>query len=206
MLGFLLFGTWYDHYVAPLLVPVMALSAPALGRGKPLRWVTTFMITVAIIAAAVVTIINTRRHGTAEQVDRAAAMIRAAAGDGCLYINEGDPIFYHLTGACLATRYVFPNHLNGMVDVDALGVNASVEVARIMASHPRAVVMTVKPSSMPVNWQTRAMIFKDLARDYNLYGMTTVGWRQLLIYRLKPAPSALPHPVTTPPSNQIATR
>ena len=206
MLGFLIFGTWYDHYVAPLLVPVMALCAPALGRTKPFRWVTIFIVAVAVIAAAVVTIYNTRRHGTTEQVDHAAAMIRAAAGDGCLYINEGDPIFYHLTGACLATRYVFPNHLNGMVDVDALGVNASVEVARIMASRPRAVVMTVRPSAMPVNWETRAMIFKDLARDYDLYGMTTVGWRGLLIYRLKPEPVTLPAPVATPNISQIAAR
>lgn len=206
MLGFLIFGTWYDHYVAPLLVPVMALCAPALGREKQYRWVTIFMITVAMIAATVVTIFNTRRHGTAEQVDRAAAMIRAATGDGCLYINEGDPVLYHLSGACFATRYVFPNHLNGMVDVNALGVNASVEVARIMASRPRAVVMTVRPSAMPVNWETRAMIFKDLARDYDLYGMTTVGWRGLLIYRLKSVPVAAPSPVATPNMSQIAAR
>jgi hypothetical protein len=111
----LIFGTWYDHYVAPLLVPLMALAAPALGRGRPLRWLTHFMIGFGILAAAVVTIYNTRHHGTSEQVEEAADMIRRAAatptGQGCAYINEGDPILYHMTNTCFVTRYVFPTIL-----------------------------------------------------------------------------------------------
>jgi len=123
-------------------------------------------------------------------VEDAAALIRAADatphGPGCVYINEGDPILYHLTGACFTTRYVFPNHLNGMVDAFALGVDVNAEVKRILDTHPQVVVMTLRSSSMPVNWQTRNMIFDRMKRDYTLYGLTNVGWRGLLIYRLKP--------------------
>ncbi|RVU03540.1 hypothetical protein EOE18_15595 [Novosphingobium umbonatum] len=200
-LGFLIFGTWYDHYVAPLLVPLMIASAPALGQARPLRWITRFMIGLGIVAAAVVTIYNTRHHGTTEQVEAAAATIRAAAvtpqGTGCAYINEGDPILYLMTNTCFVTRYVFPNHLNGMVDVNALGVNAAQEVAHIMATRPQVVVMTVQPSSLPVNWQTRNMIFNELHRDYQLQALLPVGWRGLLIYKLKPA-TAAPQPEPTP--------
>lgn len=186
--GFLIFGTWYDHYVAPLLVPLMALSAPALGRGKPFRWYTNFMIGFGILAAAVVTIYNTRHHGTSEEVDIAADAIRNAAatptGQGCVYINEGDPILYHMTNACFVTHYIFPNHLNGMVDANALGINATQEIENIMARRPQVVVMAVEPSSLPVNWKNRSIMFHHLKQDYQLVSLVHVGWRDLLIYRL----------------------
>ena len=201
VLGFLLFGTWYDHYVAPLLVPLMALAAPALGRQRPWRWYTRFLIGLGIAASAVVTIYNTRLHGTSAEVATAAELIHSASltpqGQGCVYINEGDPILYHLTGACLTTPFIFPNHLNGMVDAYALGVDVKAEVTRILNTRPQVVVMTVKPSSMPVNWQTRHMIFDRLKQDYELYSLTNVGWRGLLIYRLK-APHAAPIATTAP--------
>jgi len=190
--GFLIFGTWYDHYVAPLLVPLMALAAPALGRGRPLRWCTNFMLTIGLLAAAVVTIYNTQHHGTTEEVEDAADMIRNAAatptGQGCVYINEGDPILYHLTNACFVTHFIFPNHLNGMVDVNALGVDAGQEVRNILARRPQVVVMAVEPSSLPVNWHTRNMMFQHLKRDYQLAGLAHVGWRDLLVYRLNKRP------------------
>lgn len=187
--GFLIFGTWYDHYVAPLLVPLMALAAPALGRGRPLRWLTHFMIGFGILAAAVVTIYNTRHHGTSEQVEEAADMIRRAAatptGQGCAYINEGDPILYHMTNTCFVTRYVFPNHLNGMVDANALGVDAAQEIEATMRRHPQVVVMAAEPSSLPVNWKNRNLMFHHLNQDYQLVGLAKVGWRDLLVYRRK---------------------
>jgi hypothetical protein len=187
VLGFLLFGTWYDHYVAPLLVPLMIVSAPALGLGRPYRWYSVIMLVMCLLAGGLATSINLSKHGSTQEVQKAADIIRTGlGGDGCLYVNEGDPILYHMTGACFATRYVFPNHLNGMVDVNSLGVDVNAEMARVMASHPRVVVVSAVPSSLPVNWNARGLMFGVLARDYQLYAQQQVGWRQLLIYRLKP--------------------
>lgn len=184
--GFLLFGTWYDHYVAPMLVPLLALSAPALAAPRPLRWVTQLLVVASFAVGAGVSVANLREHGNAAQVDAAARMIGKAlarpVGNPCLYINEGDPILYHKTRACFATRFVFPNHLNGMVDAAALGVDPMDEVRAIMDSRPQAVVMTVRPSALPANWQTRAFMFERLGRDYRLAGMVDVGWRKLLVY------------------------
>ena len=191
VLGFLLFGTWYDHYVAPLLVPLMICAAPSLGRPAPLRWITRWVIGFGVAAAAVVTIYNVRHHGTTDQVYAAADAIHeartsAAPGNPCIYINEGDPVLYLLSGSCLTTRYTFPNHLNSMSESQALGVDPLAEVNRIMATHPAAVVMTKTPSYLPANMITRNAIFAALARDYELFATREVGWRTLLIYRLKP--------------------
>ncbi|WP_227711100.1 ArnT family glycosyltransferase [Novosphingobium ovatum] len=188
VVGFLIFGTWYDHYVAPLLVPLMICAAPALGQAAPWRWYTRLMIGLGAIAAGMVMQFNVRHHGTAQQVYKAAALIDQARGEnGCVYINEGDPILYYLTNACFVTPYIFPNHLNGMVDEEALGVDAAGEFARTLARHPSVVITSAVPSALPVNWKTRAMLFQHMKRDYQLVGSVNVGWRNLLVYRYQQA-------------------
>jgi hypothetical protein len=186
MLGFLAFGVWYDHYVAPLLVPLCTLAAPALGR----RWRDGLLYTAALMAvgsgaAIAVTHYAMHHHGTAEQVEKLAAMIDRERQGACIYINEGDPILYQYTHACIVTPYIFPNHLNGTVDFNALGIDGMAEVHRIMNSHPRVVVMSSEPSSMPPNWPVRLYIQGVLKRDYVLAGQSDVGWRTFLVYRLK---------------------
>lgn len=186
MLGFLIFGVWYDHYVAPMLVPMMALAAPALGRtGKKGLWYTAFLLLVGTGAAFGVTHYAMTHHGTRAQVEHVAHIIDRERQGGCAYINEGDPILYHYTGACLVTPYIFPNHLNGMVDFNALGIDGMAEVQRILAQKPRVIVMTSEPSSEPPNWPVRNAILTELGRDYVLADKGDVGWRTLLIYRLK---------------------
>lgn len=191
VLGFLIFGTWYDHYVAPLLVPLCALAAMAFGQEKPCKRLTWFAVGFSILAAAVVTIYNTTHHGTTQEVETATAMVRKAmtrpdGTQGCLYVNEGDPVLYLKTNSCFTTRYIFPNHLNGMVDVNALGIDANAEARHILAQRPEAIVMSAVPSSLPVNWATRRMMFDALKRDYIPVGSVPVGWRYILIYKLKP--------------------
>jgi hypothetical protein len=106
--GFLLFGTWYDHYLAPVLVPLTILCAPALGRMAPFRWYTRLMLGFGTLAALVVTGVNMHDHGSRADMDGLLAQIEAARGNGCLYVAEGDPMLYHLAHSCLPTRYVFP--------------------------------------------------------------------------------------------------
>ncbi|WP_343616814.1 hypothetical protein [Novosphingobium sp.] len=184
--GFLMFGVWYDHYVAPMLVPLCILASPALGR----RWRDGMLFTVAFLlvgigAAFGVTRYTMHHQGTIEQVEKLAAIIDRERKGACVYINEGDPILYQYTHACLVTPYIFPNHLNGTVDFYALGVDGMGEVHRIMNSHPRVVVMSSEPSSIPPNWPVRLYIKGVLQRDYRLADHTVVGWRTFLIYRLR---------------------
>ena len=186
MLGFLLFGVWYDHYVAPMLVPLMALAAPALGRAwKDGLWYTVLLLVVGMAAAAGVTGYAINDHGTSAQVEHIAHVIDRERQGACVYINEGDPILYQYTHACIVTPYIFPNHLNGMVDFKALGIDGMAEVRRILNSKPRVIVMTSEPSSLPPNWPVRNAVLAEVKRDYVLADKGDVGWRTLLIYRLK---------------------
>jgi len=196
VLGFLLFGTWYDHYVAPLLMPLMVLAAPALGQPRPWRWYTTFLVTLGLAAAYVVTTYNTRQHGTAKQVYKLVEAINTRLDGGCAYINEGDPVVYLLTNACLASRFAFPNHLNNASEQNALGIDVNEELRSILRKRPKVVVMMSVPYSKPVNWSSRALLQSELAKDYERYAVVKVGEREFQLFSPRPAALAT-RPATT---------
>src|SRR3546814_3630020 len=61
-------------------------------------------------------------------------LISANLDGGCLYVHRGLPIFYHLAGGCIATRYPFPDHLSLAIEGVALDVDPVAEVKRILAA------------------------------------------------------------------------
>ena len=187
MAGFLVFGSWYDHYVAPLLMPLAILAAPMLGRkAQGLRIYTGLMLGVGIIAAAYTTIHETTHHASTAQVRRITALIKRQLGHGCAYLNEGDPVLYLTTGSCILTPYIFPNHLSGTIDVDSLGINVDAEMARIMARRPSVVMISADPISKPTNWPSRRILLAALARDYTRYAVARGGYHDFELFRLKP--------------------
>lgn len=183
--GFLLLGTWYDHYLGPVLVPLSILAAPALGRMTPHRWYTRLMLGFGALAALLVTTVNMTEHGSRADMDRLLSQIESARGKGCLYVAEGDPMLYHLSGSCLPSHYVFPDHLVGLTDSESLGVDAQAEAHHIMNSRPDVVVITAQPQAHPVNWPVRNFLMSRLGSDYALYGKARVGTRDFLVFQSK---------------------
>lgn len=194
--GFLAFGTWYDHYVGPLLAPLCILAAPALGRQiRGEKWYARFMLGLGAIGGVVVPAYQFYHHGTLGDVEHATSLIRAELGDGCFYMNEGDPVLYQTTNACLATSYIFPTHLAGAVESRSLGIDVEDEMRRIMARRPSVVMVGVKPLSRPANQSSRALLMRLLDRDYETYATVAIGTRNFRLYRLKPVqPEIAPRP------------
>lgn len=183
--GFLAFGTWYDHYVAPLLVPLAIVVAPALDLVRGRRWRGVLMLTVGAVAATAVEAANIRTYGNRDQFEHLEALTRAELRGGCLYVNEGPPALYRATGACIPTRFAFPNHLNSTADVKALGVDIDAEMRRIMASRPRVVLMASRPWTPQPNWSSRGIMLASLRRDYEVYARPWMGTREYQLWRLK---------------------
>jgi 4-amino-4-deoxy-L-arabinose transferase-like glycosyltransferase len=96
--GFLLFGTWYDHYLAPVLVPLTILSAPALGRMAPHRWYTRLMLGFGAVAALVVTSVNMSDHGSRADMDGCWPRSRRPR-QWLPLCGRGRPMLYHLSQA-----------------------------------------------------------------------------------------------------------
>lgn len=182
--GFLLFGTWYDHYVGPLLVPLSVLAAPALGRLIPKeRRYGQFMMALGTVGAFTVPAYQVWRHGTAEGVAEMTAIIRQEMRGGCLFMYEGEPVFYRTTNSCLPTTRIFPNHLNTWIEAPALGIDATEEIRRVLASKPDVITIWAPRKLYLPNYQTRRLVQNVLARDYERYATYTLGTREYYFFR-----------------------
>lgn len=190
-IGFLIFGTWYDHYVSPLLVPLSVLAAPALARARDgERWYGRLLLGLGAIAGLAVTIYQYNQHGSTRQYEAMNSAIAQEMRNGCLFIYEGEMAFYRTTRSCLPTTRIFPNHLNTYVEAPAIGLDASAELSRVLDSRP-TVILTRAATEKPYlpNLDTRRIIKARLTRDYERYAALTLGNKTYWLYRLRNAPT-----------------
>jgi len=186
LLGFLAFGTWYDHYLGPVLVPLCLLAAPALGRAAPgERWYGRLLLGFGLLGALVVPALQIRERGTATDFAAASAAVSHELHGRCLYVYEGDSALYRTTRACIPTRFAYPSHLNAMNEAGALGVDSVAEVRRILVRRPGVIVVAESGRPNLPNLRTRAQIRNTLARSYERYEGVTIGTRKFGLYRLK---------------------
>ena len=189
VIGFLIFGTYYNHYILPVLLPLVIGAAPAFTlRRKGVAWGT---ILAFLLFAVGLTAYNIRAHkrqlrsGNEAYIRPIARIIKAHLGKGCLYVHDGETILYYLTGSCLPTRWIFANHLNTGVEAPAIGTDAAAEVARTFARKP-SVVATTLNRVWDVNAASRAVADRALARDYQLIYTTPIDEELRAIYVRKP--------------------
>ena len=99
------------------------------------------------------------------------------APDDYLFVADGQPILYFLTGAAIPTRYVLPVWLNNDLAPMA-GIDPLAELDRIMALRPRYIVADETPRHGP---RFMAHLQRYLTDDYVL-DRTIQG---IMLYRLK---------------------
>jgi predicted outer membrane lipoprotein len=185
--GFLLFGTWYDHYLGPLLVPLCVLAAPVLARPVPReRWYGRLLLGVGLIGAVAVPAAQVIERGTAAQFAAASRAVASELHGRCLYVYEGDSALYRTTNACIPTRFAFPSHLNALNEAGALGIDPVVEVRRILASRPGVVVIAESRRPSRANRETGAIIRKTLEQSYRKYAVVALGTRRFGLWKLEP--------------------
>lgn len=191
VLGFLAFGTWYDHYAGPLVAPLAVLSAPALAAavrgGQPwqARWSGRFLLLASTIGGLVVMAGAVANHGTAEEYNRAIAQVRAQIHGGCYFQFDGAPALYRGVNACIPTRFAFPNHLNTWTEAPAIGADPAAEATRIIATRPDVVQLSEARDEdlyLP-NRTTRAIVQRELARHYQRFGEMHLGNERYGLYR-----------------------
>ena len=186
VIGYIVFGTWYDHYVAPMLTPLAVLSAPVLARSVPAeRWFGRFLLVASAVGGLAVMGIQLKNRGTADQFEAMTQLIRSEMHGGCFYQFDGEPGLYRSVDACIPTRYAFSIHLNTWTEAPAIGVDSGREVARIMISRPDVVLVGEWTAVYMPNHITRAVVADFLAHDYERYSEFVLGTHHFGLYRLK---------------------
>lgn len=195
--GYLAFGTWYDHYVLPLLVPLslfVALAAPRFARpGRAILRICAIGLVAGMVRSSV--LLGT--EGSVQDMERVTAMIRPYLHHGCLYVASGPPGLYSTTDACVVTPYVFPSHLLSQKYAGTLGVRQDKAMVSLLDKDP-AVIITGRQftDSNAVNEQ---FLKAELARDYVFMARLRMGIRRLGVWvrkdaLLKPGPGPVPLP------------
>ena len=135
--GYFAIPHFFDHYTLPVTVPLAVSASTLFDRpsGK------LFFGALALFCVMQPPI---RDWGKTER-SRAefARVVRAvdeARQGGCIYIGDGPTRIYSATGACTVTRYLFPDHLNLVIETQAVGVDTGEELNRILAARPAAIV------------------------------------------------------------------
>jgi hypothetical protein len=180
--GYLLFGTYFDHYALPLFAPLAAAAAPLFAYRRRHLGLVAAGLMLAIGAAAygvVVHKMTLKRGGQREM----AAMVDAIRPrlTNCLYVWNGDSILYHMTGSCLPTRYPFAGHLNLQRENGAIGTDQMTEVRRILAGRPN-VIVDREPIAKDFNPQVVALVHAELGRAYHPVAVVPFKGSRTIIY------------------------
>ncbi len=182
VLGVLLYWRFSaPHYAIPLLAPLCVLLAPALDARPRLG---AAIAALALIAGQVVQIQLAAMKGG----DAAMRAVAAAAKPdrGVIFVYNGYPGLYLLTGSPLPSRWSFPGHLNTQDENNprALGVDPLVETRRILDANPDAIVDTF-PAYALGNRETRALLHRVIAERYRPVLCVATRDRTRVIYRQK---------------------
>lgn len=169
VVGFAAFGTFFDHYALPLLVPLAIAASPAFAvRDRRVGMALAAILLVPVFVAYPLNAAKQeRKRGDAAYARLLTTEIAPALHGRCLYVFFGEPILYQLTHSCLPTRWPFPFHLSIAREAPAIGVDPMAETARIMATRPPVVIDRLNTSD-EINWQVQAYVRGVLRREYRL--------------------------------------
>ncbi len=143
----LLPGTVYLYYYASLVAPAVLVALPLMNRDSRAGMVPGVLL---LVLSLMILSLPTRyaqsmaERNAAEQLASAIAP-HVGAADNCLFVFDGPTALYRMSGACVPTSYVYPDHLNNALESRALGVAQDWEVARILATMPGAIVTADRP-------------------------------------------------------------
>lgn len=178
--GIFIPGTVYIYYFAAFVPCAVLLALPLLDRSARLGWAP-----LVLVLAAGAALLNVPRHLAATERTRAelselAVRLTPYVGrqDDCLFVFDGPAALYRLTGSCLPSRFVYPDHLNNALEARALGVDQTGEVARVLSTRPGAIVIADEPVTVQ-NAQASALVSAAIRRDYRPIGKAWVRDRTI---------------------------
>ncbi len=179
----LLPGTVYLYYYAAMAAPAALVAVPLLDRRAPLKVFPALVLSAGFFALLALPDryeYSLKERGAAE--DLAAAIAPHVGEDSdCLWLFDGPTALYRMTGSCVPTKFVYPDHLNNALEVNALGVSQAGEVARVLSTRPGAIVTASRPMTIQ-NEEAAALVEAALERDYvedlsvEMHDRTLTAW------------------------------
>lgn len=185
ILGLLLFGSWFNHYALPVMVPAALCAAGFLGNDPRGRKLIVPLLLLGFFAGQISLVSLRAIRGGSGNLDALVQTI--GRGPGCLYVYSGTSMTYAYTGRCRVSPWVFPSHITRTREDGALGVDQHEELERIFAKKPQYVVM--RPRFPGEKASIRLQALRHIVADYRLDAKRWVGASLIRVYRRR-APAA----------------
>ena len=179
--GLLAFGSWFDHYALPMLVPLCICAAGFADDARRSPRITASVLLVALLGGEATVVTKRLDRGAPGQFAQVAAAI--GQGPGCLYVYSGNTMLFPATGRCRLSRYVYPSHLNRQRERGAVGVDQQAEIERILSQRP-AVVVLRRPFRGERS-DMRALVMRRMATDYRLEAQLPLGRDSISVFERK---------------------
>lgn len=150
------FPYFHTHYALPLLVPLCVAAGAFLSR----KWVgpIALMALCALACTRAPPIDHTHTERSIKAMTSLADAINAQGGERGLFVYEGPPFLYTMTGRPFPSPLAFPAHLYHSIEKDVSHLSTLAEVQRVVAARPGVVVMTSQPRDGPINTETYAVV------------------------------------------------
>lgn len=173
-------STVYIYYYAALAGPAALLALPLIDRSGPAKGAIGLLLVMATFSLLS---LDDRRATSLEE--RAAAQRLALAiaphvdmTQNCLWVFDGPTSLYRMSGSCVPTRFVYPDHLNNALESRALGVTQESEVARILGTRPAAIVTASRAVTVQ-NAESQRLVQAALAASYEKGASASINNRTL---------------------------
>ena len=178
--GFLIFGTYLEQYLLPIIIPASIAAAPFFGRDGKRQRAFIFLGCFFLIGQIKLAVTQIA-HGSGNEL---SAILQQVDRRKCLFVYSGVSTLYRMSGACIPTLYAFPSHLSRAREEKAIGVSSLLEVKRIMLSLPGTVIIR-SPYKGDENWEARALVLSYVHQNYIRVFHGKLGWQDVDVYRLK---------------------
>ena len=150
VVSLLLFGTFYNHYGLPLVLPMAVMSAfslsvmgqrwPVMGRGGLIGIALFFLL-----AGAIGTYVKVARKGDQADIVHILGYWKGPQSGCPWFMGTTAAALYTQSGACLPTRYPMSGHLFETHERPAIGIDPLAEIDRILGTRPPVITMDEKP-------------------------------------------------------------
>jgi hypothetical protein len=185
--GFFLVPNFYDHYAIPLATTAAITAAPFIATKYIGPTVAVLIVSWSMAVSGYPQI--ERTNISIKRTESASYVITANLGKGCLFAFDTPAILYYMTGSCLPTSRIFPEHLSNARESLAIGIDPVAETARVLKTRPSVIAISEEPTLKTFNAVTRSMVKRALTEDYILINRVTmidiVGPKPIQIWRLK---------------------
>lgn len=185
--GVLVVPNFYDHYALPLSMPLAVAGAAVFDRVRTGAIAATLIVTQLFLVSGYPNGQLARKAQAQRGYAAAHDMMRPYAETGCVFVYDATPALYRSFRPCLASRFLFPEHLSNAREAKAIGSDPSEELERILRQSPAVIALAKLPSVSTPNWTTRNALKERLHRRYTKVGeaplVDVVGRQRIEVWR-----------------------